>query len=114
MSRKYLLSNYRKKSERLELKRNGTTKSTPVVADPESPHHSCTRTKRVKTVDSQILQMKNCIVCNQAKCRGDSRKLRICETKRARQFLSAIKFNKDEYLQDAFSVKQLGTFLLLM
>ena len=88
--------NYRKKSERLELKRNDTAKSTPVVADAESPHHSCTRTKRVKTVDSQIPQMKNCIVCNQAKCRGYSRKLRICETKRAKQFLSAIKFNQDE------------------
>ena len=40
--------------------------------------------------------MKNCIICNQNKCRIDSRKLHTCETRRAKQFLFAIKFNKDE------------------
>ena len=42
--------------------------------------------------------MKNFIICNQKKCRGDNQKLRICETRRAKQFLSAIKFNKDEFI----------------
>ena len=79
-----------------------------MVAGAESPHHSCTRTKRVKTVDSQIPQMKNCIVCNQAKCQGDSRKLRIYETKRAKQFLSAIKFNKEEVFTRCILCKAVG------
>ena len=106
--------NYRKKSERLELKGNDTAKSTPVVADAKSPHHSCIRTKRVKIVDSQIPQMKNGIVCNQAKCRGDSLKLCICEKSEQKSFYLQSSLIKMKYLQDAFSVKQLETFLLLM
>ena len=45
---------------------------------------------------------KSCIICNQAKCGGDTRKISICETRRAKQFLSAIRFNKD----DAILIKQ--------
>ena len=47
-------------------------------------------------------------LCNQNKCRGDSRKLRICETKRAKQFLSAIKFNKDEVFTRCILCKAVG------
>ena len=38
---------------------------------------------------------KPCIICNQMKSRGDTKRLRICEATRANLFLSAIKFNKD-------------------
>ena len=52
--------------------------------------------------------MKNGIVCNQAKCRGDSLKLCICERKRAKEFLSAIKFNKDEVFTRCILYKTVG------
>ena len=38
---------------------------------------------------------KPCIICNQMKSRGDTKRLRICEATRANLFLSVIKFNKD-------------------
>ena len=38
---------------------------------------------------------KPCIVCNHKKSKGDSRRFRICEARRACLFLSASNFNKD-------------------
>ena len=38
---------------------------------------------------------KPCIICNQMKYRGDTKRLRICEATRANLFLSVIKFYKD-------------------
>ena len=81
-----------RKKERLELKRNNdTSSSTILLANIGSPNPTCSRANRTKTVGHQIQNVKNCIICNQKKYRGDRRKLRICITKRAKQFLSAIK-----------------------
>ena len=52
------------------------------------------RAKRRKTVENK--EQKNlCIICDQVKCKGDKKLMRICETKRAKLFIRAVKFNKD-------------------
>ena len=46
--------------------------------------------------------MKNCIIW------GDNQKLHICETRRAKQFLYAINFNKDEVFIRCILCKTIG------
>ena len=68
--------------------------------DEPGPSTSLTenRPKRrtVSNVNFTLPSEKPCIICNQMKSRGDTKMLRISEARRARLFLSAIKFNKDE------------------
>lgn len=57
------------------------------------------RVKRIKLMGAEHNSIppedKPCIICNQMKSKGDTKRLRICEATRANLFLSAIKFNKD-------------------
>ena len=102
-------ANFRKKKERLKIKRtNDTSSSTTFFVNTETPNTTCSRSKIAETVDHKIPHVKNCIICNQNICRGDSRKLCICETRGAKQLLSAIKFNKDEVFTKCILCKIVG------
>ena len=49
-----------------------------------------------------------CIVCNQMKSKGIVKRFRICEARRARLFLSAIKFNKDDVYTRCSLLQNIG------
>ena len=66
--------------------------STPSTGSKESE----VRPKRRKLLQSPLICEKTCIICNKIKCQGDNKRLRICETRRAKLLLSAVKFNKDD------------------
>lgn len=53
--------------------------------------------KRMKQrqLHSLVICRLSCFICNQMKSKGDTKRLMICEAKRASLFISAIKFNKD-------------------
>ena len=69
--------NYGREKQQLELNRNNDiSSSTPLFANTGSPNAACSRAKKAKTVGYHISHVKNCIVCNQKKCRRDSQKLR--------------------------------------
>ena len=57
---------------------------------------------------------KPCIICNQIKSRGDTKRLRICEATRANLFLSAIKFNKDIAYTCCALTEKPGMYIQLM
>ena len=67
-----------------------------MFANTVSLYRTCSFAKRAKTVNHQIPYVKNCIICIEKKCQGDSRKLCICKTRKAKQLFSGIKSNKDE------------------
>ena len=59
-------ADYRKKKERLELKRsNDTLNSTTFFANTGTLNRTCGRAKRAKTAGHQIPRVENCIICNQ-------------------------------------------------
>ena len=61
---------------------------------------------------SAVKEIKNkdrlCIVCNQKKSKGDYKKCRICEARRAQLFLSAINFFKDAIYNRFIYLKSIG------
>ena len=61
-----------------------------------------------KTFGYRISHVKSSIICNQKKCLEDSRKLHICETRQAKQFLSTIKYNKEEAFTRCILCKTVG------
>ena len=72
---------------------------TPEIVCEETSHdneieHCEVRAKRRKTVDNKE-KKKLCIICDQVKFKGDKKLMRICETKKAKLFIRAMKFNKD-------------------
>ena len=92
---------YVRSKERLEKKAEIVPK-TPQFSDEPSRCSSTSsegRFKRRKLMGNENTSIaseeKPCIICNQMKSRGDTKRLRICEATRANFFLSAIKFNKD-------------------
>ena len=48
------------------------------------------------TASTSVVKESPCIVCTHVKSKGDAKRMRICEARRARLFLSAIKYNKDD------------------
>ena len=62
-----------RKKKQSELKRtNDTSNSTTFFANTGTSNPICSHAKTAKTVSHQIPHVKNCITCNQNKCRGDS------------------------------------------
>lgn len=105
-------ANYVKRKKRAEKKRdneNNGRESTPdnEASTSEKTQQEVRSSKRSK-LDSTNLNDSHCIVCNQAKCRGVTKKFRMCEAKRARLFLSAIKYNKDEVYTRCSLLQNIG------
>ena len=61
----------------------------------ESNDQEVTRPKRMK-VEPQNVKEKPCVICNKMKMKGDVQWHRVCEAKRAKKLLSAMRFFKDE------------------
>lgn len=92
---------YVRSKERSEKKADIVPK-TPEFSDEPSKCSSSSsegRFKRRKLMGNEntsiAFEEKPCVICNQMKSKGDTKRLRICEATRANLFLSAIKFNKD-------------------
>ena len=62
----------------------------------ESADLEITRPKRTK-IEHQKVEEKPCIICNKVKMKGDVKRHRICEIKRAKQLISVIRFLKDKF-----------------
>lgn len=99
-------SNYKKQKERSERKHNLENDETVPEDEPSTseqvvePVRSSKRLKidldcTTPNIDDKDKEKKPCIVCNQMKCKGVDQRYRICEARRAKRFLSAIKYNKD-------------------
>ena len=83
--------------ERSESKIESATDEISIQSTPCSSKDPEVRAKRRKIVQSPTLpHEKPCVICNQIKFKGESKRLRISEKRRANLFLSAIKFNKDD------------------
>ena len=50
---------------------------------------------RAKTGANASPKEKPCIICDQIKCQGDTKKFRICEKSAAKTLLKAANFNKN-------------------
>ena len=71
----------------------------------DSKHETNTSAEEIFTPERRIkcqkidttlpAQDKSCIICNNLKRKGDNKRVRICENRRAKLFLSATKFFKD-------------------
>ena len=61
----------------------------------ESIDLEITQPKRTK-IEHQRVEEKPCIICNKIKRKGDVKIHRICEMKRAKQLILAMRFFKDE------------------
>ena len=81
----------------IEIKRAESTQETDSIDEnaaelDETKFKTPRRSKRRKTDELK----KPCIICNQITFKGDSNLCRICEEKRAKLFLCAIRLNLDE------------------
>jgi len=112
------LSNYVKKKKRAKNKRDHDDSEEKLTSENEastskqSNQESRSR-KRLKsdcsiTEESTNFKKKPCIVCNQIKSKSIKKKFRICEAKRAKLFLSAIKYNKDDVYTRCSLLQNIG------
>ena len=74
---------------RKEDSKHETNTSAEEILTPER------RSKRQKIDTTLPAQSKPCIKCNNLKRKEDNKRVRICENRRAKLFLSATKFFKD-------------------
>ena len=117
---KTCFTNYVKKKRRAEKKRDHDDSdgepAEPTENEPstsEQTKQEVSSSKRLKldstsTGYSTNVKDSRCIVCNQIKSRGITKRFRICEAKRARLFLSAIKYNKDDVYTRCSLLKNTG------
>ena len=91
------VSSKKRAEKRKTLSQEPNSADTGKLIEPLSP---TTRPKKRKSNDAENIPSssprdKPCIVCNQMKSKGETKRYRICESRRASRFLAAIKFNKD-------------------
>ena len=91
------------------------TKDEPVSSRNEQSKPETRSSKRLKldlsnTASTSASAVKDspCIVCNQMKSKDIVKRFRICEARRARLFLSAIKFNKDDVYTRCSLLQNIG------
>ena len=81
------------------MKERSENKEAAVTNDAEAEEdkndEALLRKKRRRT-EEQGKTGKSCVICDKMKIKGDTKKHRICESKRAKQLLSAMKFFKDD------------------
>ena len=93
----------------------GPTKDEPVSSRNEQSTPETRSSKRLKldlsntaSTSASAVKESPCIVCNQMKSKGIVKRFRICEARRARLFLSAIKFNKDDVYTRCSLLQNIG------
>ena len=99
---------YQKTKQRFSTKKLIFPSPPGSSKDVQSPDCEINRPKRRKILDNKEPREKPCIICNQIKCKGDIRKLRICEPRRAKQLLTAVKFNNDDVYTRCILYKTIG------
>ncbi|XP_057301781.1 uncharacterized protein LOC130636171 isoform X1 [Hydractinia symbiolongicarpus] len=78
---------YVRSKERFESRNETATSTEDLEVKPKR--------KKSNVSSPPPLAEKPCVICNHIKFKGDLKRFRICEIRRANSFLSAIKFNKD-------------------
>ena len=89
------------------------TEDEPITSRNEQSTPETRSSKRLKldltnTASTSAVKESPCIVCNKMKSKGDAKRMRICEAKRARLFLSAIKYNKDDVYTRCSLLQNIG------
>ena len=91
------------------------TKDEPVSSRNEQSKPETRSSKRLKldlsntaSTSASAAKESPCIVCNQMKSKGIVKRFRICEARRARLFLFAIKFNKDDVYTRCSLLQNIG------
>ena len=91
------------------------TKDEPVSSRNQQITPETRSSKRLKldlsntsSTSASAVKESPCIVCNQMKSKGIAKRFRICEARRARLFLSSIKFNKDDVYTRSSLLQNIG------
>ena len=86
-----------------KLKEQRSEQSTPETRSSKRLKLDLTNTASTSTVKESP-----CTVCNQMKSKDDAKRIRICEPRRARLFLSAIEYNKDDVYTRCILLQNIG------